>query len=916
MESREPPSGAEYDLAQQLQEAQEEARKAKETAEKEKKQRLEAEERAVKERRQRLEADGRAEKSEGIAEKERQQRLEAEERAEKETQISEKERRQRLEADERAEKERRQRLEADERAEKERRQRLEADERAEKERQQRLKAEEIAEKERRKTRPSTLSSYIYYNHSMGFQTLNVEAKNYSTGTNATSIAKRYYPRKLQPWLEFPKFHEERFSALNQLCKNDHIFESYTLTAGCPFYLKGVNIGNEGSCSLFCHMVTERPVKHIFDYYLQQRPCGVKEILFNKSPSLKQTYMDHIQSTQFQDDISLFPEGPDFDLSYDEPLIDGDAPNIPLDELVDDEQGPCVSMAVLPLRPNPENTNKNSPATDHNDRDGPQTQSATGPKSGRKRAASSLHPIDSSRPAKIHATGRRIRLDAMCFGKEQLDTSKGLFVVEYKPPQKMAPDVLRRILNKDKGTDDSIFERCIESKLVEHFSRDDPSLLDLDAKDKRQFQIAHAFVVKALVQTFHYMIATRIPYATLTTGECTVFLHHSLSEPGVLQYHLAVHRDDVSGIPFYKSADPPPDDVIAAAYENGIKRTAIALTSTLLALALEYDPKNDPNFNKTLDLPIWADSPSKDQKSLPDTRDGDSGKQQDQGNSSSHVEGQSDGQTSDTTTHASLDLVSEVHTDVPLLPYCTHECLLGLMRGGWLDEHCPNFDTHKAGSQGPSNLFQRHPITHKELRSLVKSQLNMANRSGFEVLRGEKGFFGSLVKITLQHYGYTFVAKATISYCMPLLRHEIKAYRRLESLQGIAVPVCLGHVHLDLGIYTGCIAEELLLLSYAGRHVRDLNDVKSEVDELCQMLRDAGVEHGDVREPNVVLDPESATLMLIDFDRAEFHAPAAPLLPSPTGPFMPAAKNQKMDQYVTRWKEGRALQPTPDHEIFG
>ncbi|KAL5604810.1 hypothetical protein BROUX41_001851 [Berkeleyomyces rouxiae] len=485
---------------------------------------------------------------------------------------------------------------ANERAEK-------SDERAEKAEKRAEKAEEIAEKERRKTRPSTLSSYIYYNHSMGFQTLNVETKNYSTAINATSIAKRYYPRKLQLWLEFPKFHEEKFSALNKLCKDDHIFESYTLTAGCPFYLKGVNIGNEGSCSLFCHMVTERPVKHIFDYYLPQRPCGVKGILFNKSPSLKQTYMDHMQSTQFQDDITLFPEGPDFDLSYDEPLIDGDAPNISLDELVDDEQGPCVSMAVLPLRPDPENTDKNSPATDHNDCDDPQVQSATGAKSGRKRAASSLHPIDSSRPAKIHATGRRIRLDAMCFGKEQLDTSKGLFVVKYKPPQKMAPDILRRIPNKDRGTDDSIFERCIESKLVEHFSRDDPSLLDLDGKDKRQFQIAHAFVVKALVQTFHYMIATRIPYATLTTGECTVFLHHDLSEPGVLQYHLAVHRDDVLGIPFYKSVDPPPDDVIDAAYENGIKRTAIALTSTLLTLALEYDPKNDPNFDKTLHLPI-------------------------------------------------------------------------------------------------------------------------------------------------------------------------------------------------------------------------------------------------------------------------------------------------------------------------
>ncbi|KAL5598926.1 uncharacterized protein BROUX77_005959 [Berkeleyomyces rouxiae] len=127
--------------------------------------------------------------------------------------------------------------------------------------------------------------------------------------------------------------------------------------------------------------------------------------------------------------------------------------------------------------------------------------------------------------------------------------------------------------------------------------------------------------------------------------------------------------------------------------------------------------------------------------------------------------------------------------------------------------------------------------------------------------------------------------------MPLLRREIKAYCQLKSLQGIAVPVCLGYVHLDFGVYTGYFAQELLLLSYAGRHVRDIGDFKPEVDELCQMLCDAGVEHADVREPNVVLDPESGILMLIDFDRAEFHAPAAPLrLPSRSS--MPPAKNQK------------------------
>ncbi|KAH8193502.1 hypothetical protein TruAng_012332 [Truncatella angustata] len=81
-----------------------------------------------------------------------------------------------------------------------------------------------------------------------------------------------------------------------------------------------------------------------------------------------------------------------------------------------------------------------------------------------------------------------------------------------------------------------------------------------------------------------------------------------------------------------------------------------------------------------------------------------------------------------------------------------------------------------------------------------------------------GSRGVLFKVGLMAYGYTFVAKGTVSAFIRDQEHETTIYKHLEGLQGSQVPVCLGAIDLrDMGrIYYydhRVYIEYLLLLSY-------------------------------------------------------------------------------------------------------
>ena len=107
-------------------------------------------------------------------------------------------------------------------------------------------------------------------------------------------------------------------------------------------------------------------------------------------------------------------------------------------------------------------------------------------------------------------------------------------------------------------------------------------------------------------------------------------------------------------------------------------------------------------------------------------------------------------------------------------YCTQGCLLGLKRGGPLDENCPNVSSHR-----PSGGGSQHPIDGTEFARLVRAHLGRRLDRHCEPLDayGKYGSRGALFRLTLARYGYTLVWKGTFAAAIPHLRREGPVYSR-------------------------------------------------------------------------------------------------------------------------------------------
>lgn len=68
------------------------------------------------------------------------------------------------------------------------------------------------------------------------------------------------------------------------------------------------------------------------------------------------------------------------------------------------------------------------------------------------------------------------------------------------------------------------------------------------------------------------------------------------------------------------------------------------------------------------------------------------------------------------------------------------------------------------------------------------------------------------------FGYTILGKGTTDGRWPAVRQEEDVYRILHSVQGSAVPVCLGTIDLDWTyFYRGLWITHFLMLSWGGNH---------------------------------------------------------------------------------------------------
>lgn len=142
--------------------------------------------------------------------------------------------------------------------------------------------------------------------------------------------------------------------------------------------------------------------------------------------------------------------------------------------------------------------------------------------------------------------------------------------------------------------------------------------------------------------------------------------------------------------------------------------------------------------------------------------------------------------------------------------------------------------------------------------------------------GKQGACGALFKLTLKTYGYTFVAKGTVTAYEPRLRHEGLAYQHLDQAQGRLIPVYLGNISLINPYFLdfGVRIVHMLLMSWAGEQAHQDSmtgtglDLATETAVVVAKILDYGVEYGDVRPPNVLWNPEIGNLVLIDFERSK------------------------------------------------
>jgi hypothetical protein len=131
---------------------------------------------------------------------------------------------------------------------------------------------------------------------------------------------------------------------------------------------------------------------------------------------------------------------------------------------------------------------------------------------------------------------------------------------------------------------------------------------------------------------------------------------------------------------------------------------------------------------------------------------------------------------------------------------------------------------------------------------------------------------------LDSYGYTFVGKGTVVAFQAKLKHEGLVYRHLNEIQGELIPVYLGNISLTSAYFLDFKVRivHMLLMSWGGEQVES-GSTGWEVDAetIRKKLLHYGVEHHDVRPPNVLRSSGDGKVMLVDFERSEIlkRAPA-------------------------------------------
>lgn len=200
-------------------------------------------------------------------------------------------------------------------------------------------------------------------------------------------------------------------------------------------------------------------------------------------------------------------------------------------------------------------------------------------------------------------------------------------------------------------------------------------------------------------------------------------------------------------------------------------------------------------------------------------------------------------------------------------YCTQQCLLGVANGTPLDEACPNVHLHG----------NKH-ISKKQFLERFKDQISRAGEANAHCAPLEQfGAIGKMFKVALIGYGYTFVAKATLRADWVFLHREGEMYEELKDLQGSVIPVCLGVVRVDPEFYhEDRLLSQFMALSWAGLPLQGHFDEAVEslltdtVVRAYTELHGAGMQHRDSDLSNMLYNPLTSQVMLVDFHGSRLH----------------------------------------------
>ncbi|KAE8361555.1 hypothetical protein BDV27DRAFT_160604 [Aspergillus caelatus] len=498
---------------------------------------------------------------------------------------------------------------------------------------------------------------------------------------------------------------------------------------------------------------------------------------------------------------------------------------------------------------------------------------------------------------LPTTYRRSRPDQFCIRRIDGERNTLLTTVEYKPPHKLSVENLRAGLQ-----DMNFWEEVVR-----------PNSIPTEESAKLAYNAAW-LTGSAVTQEYHVMIQEGLEYSYLTNGLALVLLRVPYDEPGTLYYHLCEPNVEID----------PNDDW---SFEQPL--TAIARVLCLCLMSFGAPVRDQAWRNQaSKKLPVWKTSfdhtrsqiPERELRQNPPSSEYSpsvsSGRTVSEYLPSSspveptqqrRVPTRSRAQCAPNTMEREDSPDSDTDsapggrkrgfsqvTSSPSSPsvqrsarqtgsqqnergryqhnaqFCTQQCLLGLQRGGTLDDHCPNAELHRQG--GTSN---QHLIDAKGLVRQLKQQLD-ENLDRDCTPMGGCGASGAPFKITCTAYGYTVVGKGTTSYRWNEVKREADIYRILRRVQGRAVPVFLGTIDLAMIYFlegAGRI-RHMLLMAWGGEPINKLEDVGSirhEISRSQKEIRSLGVLHQDLRPDNMLWNAEQGRVLIVDFHRSELDA---------------------------------------------